>query len=91
MRNAGRGCATVDVHALWTRVEQLGLASGKTTLGALSAEIGCSRSTLNRLSHGFAPDAHNLAAILFWIGERSWWILPKTPPDPPASASSIDS
>jgi len=42
--------------------------------------VGVNNGTLRRIEHGVAPDAHNLAAIMWWLGERWWWIQPR--PDP---------
>lgn len=80
MRNAGRGVAKVDLELLWTAMEGHRKALGFTSWNHVAVEVGVNNGTLRRIEHGVAPDAHNLAAIMWWLGERWWWIQPR--PDP---------
>jgi DNA-binding phage protein len=77
MRNLGRGIATVDVEAINAALHNQRLAYNLSGMAPLSEQMGIGRNTLYRMGYGIPPDAQNLAAILFWLGERQWWIKPR--------------
>lgn len=56
----------LDVGRLGQAVEIV-LAHRRLTARAAAAEIGCSPSTLTRISHGQKPDADALVSILVWL------------------------
>lgn len=76
MRNAGNGIARLDVNALYFAVQA---EMGRRDLRALSAvaqECGLNVGPLYRMYAGSAPDAHNVCALLRWLGEDHWWMAP---------------
>ncbi len=69
----------MDVEQLYARIRKAMLERHVTSLAALGRELGVSTTVVARLAYGAAPDSHNLAALLHWLGEEAWWIKPKTP------------
>jgi hypothetical protein len=68
----------VDVEMIYVRLRKAMIEREVTSLAALSAQTGLSATVVKRMSYGAAPDAHNLAALLHWLGEETWWIKPRT-------------
>lgn len=67
----------MDVEKIHGALMRAGAQHGLTTYTSVARALGLSTNTLTRLGYGQPPDAHNTAAILYYIDGAAWWITPK--------------